>query len=247
MAKKTDDVRELYQTHHLDVLALNETWHEDVNCVAIKRLQTLGLNVIDAARPISSIPSKRDTISYVNHGEVTIVSQCCGVSIAKINVMLKVSTFEYLCFRVTSKGAFIILATIYRFGSVPPTAPFLKEFTAFVELLATFSTLLTIANDMNLHLHEVDDINTSGSMPFCRRLTWFSMWPYLLMTVVACSMWSSLGVGQSPTNMSVENVGLSNQRLISWSTKCHCRHQNTLPHRSGLGKTLIWTNLKRSC
>ena len=87
----------------------------------------------------------KQIISFVT---VTPVDPC------KINVTLKVLTFEYLCCRVTSKGASMISATIYRSGSVPPKATFLKE------LLAVFSTPLTIAGDINLHLHQVDDVNT---------------------------------------------------------------------------------------
>ena len=116
------------------------------------------INVIEAARPIP-LKAKRDLVSYVNHGGVAIVFRRRGVSIDKINVTLKVSTFEYLCCRVISKGATIILATNYRPGSVPSTATFLKEFSTFVELLATFFILLTIVGDINLHLHQIDDVN----------------------------------------------------------------------------------------
>ena len=52
------------------------------------------------------------------------------------------------------------MSTIYRLGSVPRTTTFLEEIIAFVELLAMFYTQLTIAGDVNLHLHEVDDVNT---------------------------------------------------------------------------------------
>ena len=65
---------------------------------------------------------------------VTPVDHC------KINVTLKVSTFEYLCCRVTS----MILATNYRPGSVPPKATFLNE------LLAVFLTSL-VANPPTRH------------------------------------------------------------------------------------------------
>ena len=95
MAKKRDDVRELFHTHHLDVLSLNETWHDDADCAAIKRLLTLGVNVTEAASPISS-KAKRDTVSYANHGGVEIVSRSRGVTIANISVMLKVSMNEWI-------------------------------------------------------------------------------------------------------------------------------------------------------
>ena len=87
VAKKTDDVRELFQTHHPDVLALNEAWHEDTDCLAIKRLRTLGLDVIEAARPIPS-KAERDTVGYVNRGGVASFRRR-RVSIAKINVALE--------------------------------------------------------------------------------------------------------------------------------------------------------------
>ena len=55
---KTDDVRDIVDTQHLDVIALTETLHEDVDCVPIKRLRGLGLNVIEAARKIPASTRK---------------------------------------------------------------------------------------------------------------------------------------------------------------------------------------------
>ena len=50
-----------------------------------------------------------------------------------------------------------ILATIYRPGSVLPTAVFFKELSAFVELLTTFAAPVNIAGDINIHLNRVGD------------------------------------------------------------------------------------------
>ena len=67
VGNKTNDIYELFDTHHLDAIVLNETWHEDADSVTINRLRTLGLNVVEAARSIPA-KAKKNNISYVNHG-----------------------------------------------------------------------------------------------------------------------------------------------------------------------------------
>lgn len=49
---KTENVPDLFEEHRLNLLILTETWHEDADSVAIKRLRNMGLNVIEAARAI---------------------------------------------------------------------------------------------------------------------------------------------------------------------------------------------------
>ena len=61
---KTEDVRDIVDTHHLDVIALTETWHEDADCVLIKRFHGLGLNVVEAAKAIP-VGIKKDNVGYV--------------------------------------------------------------------------------------------------------------------------------------------------------------------------------------
>ena len=68
VGNKTNDVRELFDIHYFDAIVLNETRREDADCVAIKRLQTLELNFVEAARLIPA-KANNDNISYVNWAE----------------------------------------------------------------------------------------------------------------------------------------------------------------------------------
>ena len=161
---------------------------------------------------------------------VTPVDRC------KINVTLKVSAFEYLCCRVTSKEASTISATIYRSGSVPPKATFLKE------LLALFSTPLIIADDINLHLHQVADVNTERINAV---LQTFDVIQHSTVSTRDCVGRLDVvvtGVGQTATTCRLKTwVYLITIRSAA-QPRCRRRHQSTLQHRRGLGKTLIGTN-----
>ena len=110
------------------------------------------------------------------------------------------------------------MTTIYRPDSVPPATTFLKEFTAFVALLTTFSTPLTITSNINLHLHQVDDVNIER---FNVILQTFNMDQHVAVSTHDCAGLLNVvvtGVGQTQTNLLVEDMGLSDHSLISWTT-----------------------------
>ena len=48
--KKINDVDDLVQDRLVHVLAVTETWHEDSDCITIKRLRSLGYNVTGRRR-----------------------------------------------------------------------------------------------------------------------------------------------------------------------------------------------------
>ena len=48
--KKKIDVDDLMQARQIHVLTVTETWHEDANCLMIKRLHSLGYNFVEAVR-----------------------------------------------------------------------------------------------------------------------------------------------------------------------------------------------------
>ena len=100
--------------HQLHALADTETWHEDIECITIKRLCCQGYNLIEAARLLPPQPVDED-IDYINHGGIAIISKP-GVLVARIDVKLKASTFEFLCCRLILAGTSIIVTTIYRPG-----------------------------------------------------------------------------------------------------------------------------------
>ena len=124
MRKKIDEMDNIMHDRQLHVLAVTETWHEDAECMTIKRLRCLGYNVIEAARP----PPPRhvdEDINYINHGGIAIVSKL-DVLVTKLNVKFKASTFEFLCCRVTLAAANTIFVTIYRPGSQPTDTTFFE-------------------------------------------------------------------------------------------------------------------------
>jgi len=73
LRNKIDAVDELICANGLDLLALTETWHEDSNCITIGRLRELHYSVMEEARLIPS-SSDRDTLEFINHGGVALLS-----------------------------------------------------------------------------------------------------------------------------------------------------------------------------
>ena len=95
MQNKIDDLDNLMQERQLHILAVMKTWHEDVECITIKRLRCLGYNFIEAARPKTPQTDDEDN-NYINHGGIVLISKQ-WIVVAKIDLKLKASSFEYLC------------------------------------------------------------------------------------------------------------------------------------------------------
>ena len=88
--KKLDDVVEIIKSRGLHVLALQETWHEDSECVSIKKLHSFGLDVLETARLIPmAFSATKNSVHY------TIVSTP-GIIVTKIDGKLKLTTFKVL-------------------------------------------------------------------------------------------------------------------------------------------------------
>ena len=96
------------------------------------------------------------SLHYVNHGGVALIA-IAGVAVAKINSAPSAKTFKYLCCRIISKGASIVLTTIYRPGFENPSPVFFKDFTSCLEFLVTFLVPVTITGDINIHLERDAD------------------------------------------------------------------------------------------
>ena len=107
---KIEDVRQLMIDRKLNILALTETWHEDSDCSTIKRLRSLGMNVIETARPIPA-DTDIDDVNFINHGGIAVISRP-DICVSKMSMRLSLSTFEHMCCRVTSGGTSMILAVL---------------------------------------------------------------------------------------------------------------------------------------
>src|SRR6218665_355139 len=98
IANMVDVVSQCWRDHGLDVLGLTETWHEDADDVALRRLRSTGLQMLERARPVRP-GAKTDDIFYQNHGGVAVVASS-AVRLSKISAPFEPITFEHLIARV---------------------------------------------------------------------------------------------------------------------------------------------------
>src|SRR6218665_2293324 len=114
IANKVDVVSQCWRDHGLDFLGLTETWHEDADDVALRRLRSTGLQMLERARPVR--PGARTDDIYQNYGGVAVVASS-AVRLSKISAPFEPITFEHLIARVTVSGSSHIFAVVYRHGS----------------------------------------------------------------------------------------------------------------------------------
>lgn len=118
--------------------------------MAIRRLRTMGLNVIEAAQALP--PSTRlDSAHFFNHGGLAIISKP-GTIVAKIDTKLKPKSFKHLCCRIGCGHTSYIIVAIYQPGLQWVYEQFFSELSVFLESLAMFNCALLIAGDINIHL-----------------------------------------------------------------------------------------------
>ena len=169
---KIEDVRQLMIDRKLNILALTETWHEDSACSTIKLLRSLGMNVIETARPIPADTDIYDAY-FINHGSIAVISRP-GIRISKMSMRLFLPTFEHMCCRVTSGGTSMILAVLYRPGSRPPTSEFFEELIKYLELLSTFDLPVTVTGDFNIHFRVPMKLTRRDLTTFFSHSGWLS-------------------------------------------------------------------------
>ena len=214
--KKLDDVVEIIESRGLHILALQVTWHEDSECVSMKKLRSPGLNDLETATLIPTASSaKKNGVCYVNHGGVVIVSKP-GIIVAKIDVKLKLTTFEVLCYRITSGGASFVLVNIYRPVSMLLSDTFFKQFMSLLEWIVTFSLPVTITGDMNVHFKLNDNTNIKKMIDILEtfRLTQHISVPthdrngYLDVIITDKE--------HTRVSVSVDDLALSDHFLVTW-------------------------------
>ena len=94
-----DNNGDLMWKHHLHVLVLTVTWHEDSNCSIVKNIRSFGYNLVEEARTIPST-TKCDIMLFVSHGDITIISKP-GTKVSIVNLKVMVFSFKHFCGRVT--------------------------------------------------------------------------------------------------------------------------------------------------
>ena len=231
MNNKVDDVYNLMKDYELDVMALTESWHEDSDCVPIRRLRCMDFKVVEAARP--KIQKKQNSVNYVNHGGVVLVSKK-GLALSQIPLKLKITTFEYLCVKIYSKGSSQILLVVYRPGSALPSNLFFDKFSALLGMVTTFELPVTIAGDINIHFVSTSNTDTSKFMEVLHAFgknQFVSSSTHRLggiLDAVIASIHSPL------QNISIIDVSLSDHKLVHWTVpwKTFAINYKTIEHRT---------------
>ena len=116
VCNKAVAVNDIFFDHQLDVLALTETWHEELSDTCLTTIIPLGGSIVEQARPISRKAATSD--SFVNHGGIACLAWN-GIRMTKVNLPHKPVSFEVLCVQLRSGNSTStsILSIIYRPGS----------------------------------------------------------------------------------------------------------------------------------
>ena len=148
LTNKLDDLLEVRRTKTIDVMFLVETWH-DSDSVVLRRLRVDGYQVVDRARPRTTV----DTLA-TNHGGVAAVA-VPGIRLTLLDLGPKPTTFELLPVRVVSGSASCVVVVIYRTG--PVTSSFFVELANIMDRIATTADPLYVVGDVNIHLERTGD------------------------------------------------------------------------------------------
>ena len=74
--------------------------------------------------------------------------------VKKIDVVIRLKSFEYACLSISTPRGPVTVVVIYRPGSLEPDATFLQEFSSLLEVLATFNSRFVIGGDLNIHFED---------------------------------------------------------------------------------------------
>jgi exonuclease III len=124
---KSACVTDFISSRNIDVLALQETWHENSESLTLLRAVPAGYSIVEAARSAKSNDamnahsgSMRESVG----GGVAIIYRA-ELKMKKINTLPIMRTCEYVCCRFGSANCGdIIVLSLYRPGSKPLTSDF---------------------------------------------------------------------------------------------------------------------------
>jgi hypothetical protein len=108
--------------------------------------------MVDEARPVSG--KAAISTNFINHGGIVILARN-DIKMMKINLPHKPVSFEVVCVRLRSGNSTStsILSVVYRPGSKEPTPKFFSELSQHLESLATYSCLVYLTGDLNVHVN----------------------------------------------------------------------------------------------
>jgi len=172
VSNKSATICDIIASNDLDILAMQETWHENIDSLSLKRTVPPGYSLVEAARE-NKLSDKLTTRSN-SYGGVAIIYRS-KYKAKKVTTLLSCKSMEFVCCRLNTgcQGDMIILS-VYRPGSKPLTDEFYSEFTTLLESLATYRCPVIILGDLNIHLERCNDVRTVefndllGSFDLCQ-------------------------------------------------------------------------------
>ena len=157
IANKSAAVCDFLASSTTDILVATETWHEPGDLALLKSITPEGYKCIDCPRPIpSTVNTSR--VNVTNHGGIAVIYKDT-ISIQRLTLPVDVSTFEYVCCRVCYRNKILILVSVYRPGSKPPTKQFFTDLTSLCDVLALHRCSLTLTGDFNIRVDRSNDVH----------------------------------------------------------------------------------------
>lgn len=156
---KSATINDIISSLNLDILAMQETWHENADSVALRRAAPPGYSFVEAARDVKFTSNLRTRASV--GGGVAIIYRS-EYKPKKLSALPCCKTFEYVCVQLKIPNQRDVIAlSIYRPGSKSLTAElfaeFINEFSVLLDALATFRCSLLLLGDLNIHLERTGD------------------------------------------------------------------------------------------
>jgi hypothetical protein len=211
LLQKFDDVVELCQNLHINLLCLTESWH-DVDSPVLGRLRSAGFNVIDRPRPRSTAV---DDLS-VNHGGIVVVA-AADITLSPIIIADLPSSFELLYVRAVVGSFAAIVVVLYRPGSAAVQQSFFDDLSIVLDRVANYQEPVYITGDFNIWLDRPDDPHADQLrlLVECYGLVLHATGPTHRLggTLDAVITLDSFG---RPDCVAVEDVGLSDHFLLRW-------------------------------
>ena len=126
-------------------LFLAETWH-DSDSVCSSILRQKGILVFEKARSRSFVSVKS---LKTNYGGLVFLEKP-KINAIVIDVLLKASTFEFMCVKVSSKLKYFIGLVVYRTGYA--SCDFFAEFEEIMNIMSSYNEEVVVLGNFNFHL-----------------------------------------------------------------------------------------------
>jgi exonuclease III len=123
---KSATITNLIDELRLDVLAIQESWHENSDALSLRSCVPPGYTVVDVARA-QAYDSSDVVVRAVTGGGVAVIYRA-EYKMHKVTTLPTATTFEFVCCRL-SAGTMgdVILLSVYRPGSKSITNAFFDE------------------------------------------------------------------------------------------------------------------------